>query len=612
MDLGNGTERLGLATWTGSAWVNPGEYDSQTRDVNDAAPGDFVAGVGWVGTSGTAVAVYQDNVAATLDWASWTSAGGWVLQADVTTDLTGKGFTESVQIERFDNQNKLMALVSDSNSDLYAATYDGTTWTVTNSGSALETTLSSLDSAPFSFAIREDPPDDHMVVTATDGLATIGGTEVLTIQLVDQFGNPVSKALPVSVTVDLSATFFANDIGGTNGSGTLNGTLSASGSGSVTITDGAVEIVTVLANATGDAEVVANVSATVDFSAPAPPDLRQLHYRWRDDDAGDSVLNSGTGADGAIVITTPRNINTDPTLRGTVTTVASFGIGGTTLDVAAGEGVGFVAGDEVFLINMQGDATNSGNTGNYEFLTIHLTSTDTLTFTTPIQKLYGETTSNLVLGNQKVVLQRVPQWTTVTINSVGDLTANAWDGSSGGIVVFRATGAVTVNGTGKINADGLGYHLMAWAEKQQAQTGAARVLAWPRCLLQVLAAAVVAAGIPMRVQAVTVQEAAQVVATAAAAAGAAEGGMALSRELEGLVGLRMFPAAAVGLVVTVPLPVMAAMQAKMPLRLVASILPRPQKAAELRLEKEGLRSVLPVVESAQAGAAAAVVMVLTL
>ena len=34
-DLGNGTERLGLATWDGSAWVDAVELDSQILDIND-------------------------------------------------------------------------------------------------------------------------------------------------------------------------------------------------------------------------------------------------------------------------------------------------------------------------------------------------------------------------------------------------------------------------------------------------------------------------------------------------------------------------------------------------------------------------------------------------
>jgi len=110
---------------------------------------------------------------------------------------------------------------------------------------------------------------DHMVVTATDGTATAGGTEVLTLQLVDDLGNPVSSALAVTVTVTGSATFSANDIGGTNGSNTLTGTLSAGGSGTVTITNNVAETVTVSADATGDAQAVANVDASVLFT-PGP------------------------------------------------------------------------------------------------------------------------------------------------------------------------------------------------------------------------------------------------------------------------------------------------------------------------------------------------------
>ena len=108
---------------------------------------------------------------------------------------------------------------------------------------------------------------DHMVVTATDGAASTGGTEVLTFQLVDDLGNPVSKALAIAVTVTGSATFTANDVGGTNGSNSLTGTLSASGLGSVTITNSVAETVTVTANATGDNQTAANVDDTVIFSA---------------------------------------------------------------------------------------------------------------------------------------------------------------------------------------------------------------------------------------------------------------------------------------------------------------------------------------------------------
>jgi len=86
---------------------------------------------------------------------------------------------------------------------------------------------------------------------------------------VDQYGNPVSSGLAVSVNVTGSATFSANNIGGGNGSNAVSGTLSGSGAGSVTVTSTVAGTVTVSANATGDAEAVANVDDNVIFNAGA-------------------------------------------------------------------------------------------------------------------------------------------------------------------------------------------------------------------------------------------------------------------------------------------------------------------------------------------------------
>jgi len=150
--LGDGVERMGLATWNGSAWVNAGEYDSQITNANDTAIGDFPAAVAWVGTSGAAVCVYADNQTDTLDWLLWTAGSGWVVQGDVA--MTGKGITESVELKTFATGNRVMLLLSDSNSDLFALWTDGTSWNTTNGGSALTLSLSSIASVPFSFAIK--------------------------------------------------------------------------------------------------------------------------------------------------------------------------------------------------------------------------------------------------------------------------------------------------------------------------------------------------------------------------------------------------------------------------------------------------------------------------
>ena len=47
-----------------------------------------------------------------------------------------------------------MVIFSDTSSNLFAATYDGFTWVITNSGVPLMSTISSLNTQPFSFAIR--------------------------------------------------------------------------------------------------------------------------------------------------------------------------------------------------------------------------------------------------------------------------------------------------------------------------------------------------------------------------------------------------------------------------------------------------------------------------
>jgi hypothetical protein len=149
--LGDGVERMGLATWNGNNWINRNEIDSQITNANDTAVGDFPAAVAWAGTSGTAICVYADDQAGTLDWAQW-NGGGWAVQGDFA--MPGKGITESVQLQTFASGNRVMLMLSDSNSDLYSLWTDGTSWNTTNGGAALTLSLSSITSVPFSFAIK--------------------------------------------------------------------------------------------------------------------------------------------------------------------------------------------------------------------------------------------------------------------------------------------------------------------------------------------------------------------------------------------------------------------------------------------------------------------------
>ena len=127
---------------------------------------------------------------------------------------------------------------------------------------------------------------------------------------------------------------------------------------------------------------------------------------------------------------------------------------GTDGTAATSASTSLAANDEVMLINLQGDATNNGNVGVYETFLVQSVSSATVTFTTNVTGTYG-VGGNSTLTGQKIVLQRVPNYTNVTVNSGITLTANAWNGTTGGIVAFKASGTVTVTGT--ISAAGLGY-----------------------------------------------------------------------------------------------------------------------------------------------------------
>jgi len=180
--------------------------------------------------------------------------------------------------------------------------------------------------------------------------------------------------------------------------------------------------------------------------------------------AGPPLAAQGTGADGAANLSTNTNLNTAIVATGrTAPDGEAFpvsAIGATTITVG-GAGTGNTAansvgnsirvGDAVLLINLRGAPAQSASVGAYEVLTVTAVSGATVTVDA-VANTYGAG-GNANLDGQSVMLQRVPNYTTVTVGQ--RLTASAFDGRVGGVVAFRATGAVTV--TGSIDVSGLGY-----------------------------------------------------------------------------------------------------------------------------------------------------------
>jgi len=177
------------------------------------------------------------------------------------------------------------------------------------------------------------------------------------------------------------------------------------------------------------------------------------------------VGSVGTGSDGSITINANKDINTDAIATGRTCadavnySVTALTANTATLSTAPAAGC-LTAGDEILLINQQGTSTNYANVGNYETLRIQSIALNVVTFTTNKTKYYGNNTTDdtnigIATTNQRVMLQRVPNYTDVTVNLGMTLTADAWDGTKGGVVYFKASGVVTNNGT--ISMSGKGY-----------------------------------------------------------------------------------------------------------------------------------------------------------
>lgn len=118
---------------------------------------------------------------------------------------------------------------------------------------------------------------------------------------------------------------------------------------------------------------------------------------------------------------------------------------------------GFTVGDTILIIQMKGatmDETNTAafgnltslnNAGNYEFATIKTVSGNDLTLINTLLRSY--TVADLVQ------IVSVPQYTNVAIT--GTLTAKDWDGATGGVLVFEASGTVIMNAD--IDVSALGF-----------------------------------------------------------------------------------------------------------------------------------------------------------
>lgn len=97
-----------------------------------------------------------------------------------------------------------------------------------------------------------------------------------------------------------------------------------------------------------------------------------------------------------------------------------------------------------------GRITNYNNCGNYEFVQVKsVPNNSTIEIDCPLTLNYTSA--------DRVLVIRVPRYSSLTINNGGTLTTTPWNGSSGGVLAVEVLGTTTINTGGVIDVSGMGF-----------------------------------------------------------------------------------------------------------------------------------------------------------
>ncbi|MBM4248935.1 MAG: hypothetical protein FJ149_05795 [Euryarchaeota archaeon] len=151
-------------------------------------------------------------------------------------------------------------------------------------------------------------------------------------------------------------------------------------------------------------------------------------------------LRTGTGADGNLEVT--GTAYTDTVRTHLVANVQAFGQD----HLSVNNSLGFSEGDEVLIVQMVGTSA-----GTWEYARVAGTAVSRITLTAQVAHSYMGTSTN------RAQVVRVPNFRAVNVYSNGVLTCTAWDGTTGGVLCFRATGDVAVRPGGTIDVSGKGF-----------------------------------------------------------------------------------------------------------------------------------------------------------
>ena len=151
------------------------------------------------------------------------------------------------------------------------------------------------------------------------------------------------------------------------------------------------------------------------------------------------IFSQGNGSDGALTIGAGTT-----TINATKSGVSSTASSGQKI-VNVTSSSGFATGNLVLVIQMLGT-----NVGVWEEATIASIAGNALTMNSNLINTYTKTgTTSLA----QVI--KIPQYTNLTVGNGRTLTASAWDGTTGGVLIFYVNGTLTVDGI--ITMAGKGY-----------------------------------------------------------------------------------------------------------------------------------------------------------
>lgn len=207
-------------------------------------------------------------------------------------------------------------------------------------------------------------------------------------------------------------------------------------------------------------------SETFSITAPVAAGTYNAYFIAYSDDACSSNASATYTMSSAVIVAPATSV-----INTYYPATASIAAGATTISLGAASGAAtpIAAGDLVLIMQMQdatintnnddgygdgttGDlvgkgATSVGKSGLYEYAVASGLSGSTLTLTCGTSNAY--TTG----GQSRFQVIRIPVYTNYTL---GSITAQAWNGSTGGVLAFDVTGVLTLN-SATVSVDGMGF-----------------------------------------------------------------------------------------------------------------------------------------------------------